>query len=119
MIAERYILIHDDVKLVLNERKYDDIRLSEEDVTNLGYFVQLLSHLKDVTVVLSTEITSTASQVIPLFKVLLTQATIYAPKNDFARNLQSSRLKSIQFYIIKYKIFENLDLITLTFLDPP
>ncbi len=118
LMVDRYIKIHNEVRLVLHDKKYDDIRLSESDLKNLEIFVKLLSHFLDVTIVLSTEVTSTASQVIPMFKLLDNQAKAFQAANDFGRHLQSALIKSIHFYTTKYQIFENLDLITLTFLDP-
>jgi hypothetical protein len=117
LMIERYIQIHSDVLYLLRDPEFNDIRINDQELENLKVISDLFSNFLDATIVLSTETTSTASQVIPMFKTLLNHSIAYKATRSFGKNLQSCLVKSIQFYTKKYEIIDNLDLITLTFLD--
>jgi hypothetical protein len=118
LMIRRYIKVHYQVLIVLNDQKFDDIRLNEEDLSVLKDFEELISNFNDLITVFSSEKNSCCSYIIPGFKTLLDYTKSFEAKSGLAKHLQGNLIKTIEFCIAKYEIFENEDLMLFTFLDP-
>lgn len=118
MMVDRFIEIWEELQLVMHDEKFDDIRVEQADMVKLEAFSTLLGLFQDATLMLSAEKTSTAGLVIPVLKGILKIIREVAPTDRYSYALKLSLLNATEFYIDKYRIFEDNDLILLTFLHP-
>ena len=124
-MLERLLIVKTSVNRVLNEtsnsqNKNKSFLLNEQDINDMGKFVEILSYFNDASHKLSGETYTTASVVIPILQAIRNKLTDSETISDCSikKYFASALLKSLDFYIESYNYFDNELLNACSYLDP-
>lgn len=99
------------------KKKYEEIRLSEQNLSHLNSLIELLEPFRTASEILSAQNYVTASFVIPMFKEIQHRLEEIS-EDEFKDTAQKLLLRSVNHYLVTYSIFDNLHLLACSFLDP-
>ena len=119
-MMERLIKLSEHVNAVLRDSKNNlkDLILADSELKDLTEYVDVLFCFHDATVRLSAEKNASISYVIPILQAIKTHLEEDSNDSELKKRFKAALLKSLTFYIEKYKLFDNEFLIAATYLDP-
>jgi hypothetical protein len=120
LMMERLIKLSEHVNAVLRDSKNNlkDLILADSELKDLTEYVDVLFCFHDATVRLSAEKNASISYVIPILQAIKTHLEEDSNDSELKKRFKAALLKSLTFYIEKYKLFDNEFLIAATYLDP-
>ena len=116
-IIEQHEAINETFDDNLNRRKFDNLKICEEEKNDLVDIVNVLQCFYDATLELSASKYVTISIVVPVFNTLLNMMRLDDSDSDLTRVLKQILFSNTKHYIDKYNILGNHSLIVATLLD--